>query len=148
MIVSQISSDKTMPKRTLVNGMDHMLWESMEGGLKMTTSDLSKVTPTERKIECKKYYRKWKTIQSAFPYLSVEERTHATAFFIKINTTLSKTSILEFMQKNSLEYFKKLPLIVYHRSKQEDNLKFPRRISNYQRRRRSNLEDSVEGSFE
>eukprot|EP00826_Nyctotherus_ovalis_P042985 TRINITY_DN4493_c0_g2_i15.p1 TRINITY_DN4493_c0_g2~~TRINITY_DN4493_c0_g2_i15.p1 ORF type:complete len:235 (+),score=74.68 TRINITY_DN4493_c0_g2_i15:2731-3435(+) len=60
------------------------------------------------KVECKKNFKQWKTIQSAFPDLSIEEiKSHANAFFGKINTIRPhKMSILDFMRKNPLEFFK------------------------------------------
>lgn len=92
----------------MVKEMDHALLESMEDGIRMIISNLLKVILNNITLECKKYYKQWKTIQKSFPELSVEDiRSHANAFFNKINSIRPyKMSILDFMQKNTLEYFK------------------------------------------
>lgn len=59
-------------------------------------------------IEYKKHYRHWKAIQEAFPDLSLDEiKRHANAFFDKINAVRPRrVSMLDFVRKNPIEYFK------------------------------------------
>lgn len=61
-------------------------------------------------IEYKKHYRHWKAIQEAFPSLSLEEiKGHANAFFDKINSIRPRrVSMLDFVRKNPIEYFKEI----------------------------------------
>eukprot|EP00826_Nyctotherus_ovalis_P024134 TRINITY_DN1868_c0_g1_i3.p1 TRINITY_DN1868_c0_g1~~TRINITY_DN1868_c0_g1_i3.p1 ORF type:complete len:221 (+),score=58.82 TRINITY_DN1868_c0_g1_i3:725-1387(+) len=59
-------------------------------------------------IEYKKHYRHWKAIQEAFPSLSLEEiKSHANAFFSRINVIRpQRISMLDFIRRNSIEFFK------------------------------------------
>lgn len=109
MTSSQISSVKSGSERrngkrnrTSANG-DYGGWSQSEH-MKFIESK------RDVKVECKKSFKQWKTIQSAFPSLSVEEiKSHANAFFSKINTIRPhKMSILDFMRKHPLEFFKNI----------------------------------------
>jgi hypothetical protein len=61
-------------------------------------------------IEYKKHYRHWKAIQDAFPDLSLEEvKDHANGFFNKVNSIRPhRVSMLDFIRKNSIDYFKSI----------------------------------------